>query len=503
MFDTYAIMVDSATPGFTDINFTIVADAGPYADTFDFVLTVYVPILEIVDVQVINDTDGDGAIEPGETADLLVMLVNEGELSSYNTSATLETSSSDVTITDDTGFFGDILPGDTSDNAPDMFAVNVSIDAGYFSEADFRLLIEAGLYYDTLDFTMNLGEYPASDTGHYFAYYSGGPHVQSPTFEWVAIDTTQTEYPGVSLDLSSTDEFMTRIDLPFTFVYYTWNVFRLGVGPHGKLRARYRGYVPSDSTNTPIPNSDGNPAMMAGVWDYLEPGIPDAPGDIYYYYDEPNHRFIVEFFQVEHYPGGDPETFEFILYDPAYYPTPTGDGPIVVQYLTAPKQTDITIGIENFHQTIGIQYYYDGVYNPKAGEITDSFAIKYTPYPQTNYPLWKPEGETDRIGGPQSESSQPDAVPNQTFMNVLCPNPFSARAQLSYQVSHRQNIRLQVYDATGRLVRNLAHGIHDPGYYAVHWNGCDDIGRRVPNGVYFVQFESETYSSVEKAVLLK
>ena len=32
--------------------------------------------------------------------------------------------------------------------------------------------------------------------------------------------------------------------------------------------------------------------------------------------------------------GGSEETFEAILYDPAYHPTPTGDGIIVFQYNT-------------------------------------------------------------------------------------------------------------------------------------------------------------------------
>ncbi|KPK63902.1 hypothetical protein AMJ83_05510 [candidate division WOR_3 bacterium SM23_42] len=60
-----------------------------------------------------------------------------------------------------------------------------------------------------------------------------------------------------------------------------------------------------------------------------------------------------------------------------------------------------------------------------------------------------------------------------------------------------------MYDAVGRLVRTLAEGVTEPGYYTVNWDGCDDLGRRLPAGVYFVRFDTEDYQKIEKAVLLK
>lgn len=61
------------------------------------------------------------------------------------------------------------------------------------------------------------------------------------------------------------------------------------------------------------------------------------------------------------------------------------------------------------------------------------------------------------------------------------PNPFRTRARLSCSGS-APGTAIAVYDGSGRVVRNLKKG--DAGT-AVVWDGCDDAGRRVENGVYF------------------
>jgi hypothetical protein len=441
---------------------------------------------------VINDDNGDGTLEPGETGDVVVTLANEGHATANKFVSILGTSSSSVTINDSVSIFAPIPSGDTADNAADPYSITADSAAPYLSEVAFSILIQSDIYADTLNFTLNFGEFPATDTGLYYAYYSGGPHAYSPVFEWIAIDSTQTEYPGISLDLDD-DQPTAMLDLPFTVPYYGASTNYLGVCVHGWVRMGGP-MIRNFPNNSSIPQRAGPRAMVAGIWDHLEAGNPGEPSDIYYYYDEPNHRFIVEFFRVEHDEGGDYETFEIIVYDPAYYPTPTGHSEIVVQYLEAPKQTDITIGIENQMQSVGIQYFYDGTYHDLAGAITDSFAIKYSTY--SSYP-----GESST--GTQARTTLPHNTPARTLMATLYPNPFSRRIQIHYQLTQQSRIGLQVYDAMGRLVRDLADGIYNAGYYAIHWNGCDDVGRRVPAGVYFVQFEAAGYKKVEKAVLLK
>jgi flagellar hook assembly protein FlgD len=75
--------------------------------------------------------------------------------------------------------------------------------------------------------------------------------------------------------------------------------------------------------------------------------------------------------------------------------------------------------------------------------------------------------------------------------------------QVKYQLAQATGVQLVVYDAAGRRVRSLIDARQEPGYYTVRWDACDDAGRRVAAGVYFVRFETTTYEKVEKAVLLR
>ena len=212
--------------------------------------------------------------------------------------------------------------------------------------------------------------------------------------------------------------------------------------------------------------------------------------DIYYYDDATNHRFIIEYFRVGHFPTGlYPENFEIILYDPAHHPTPTGDGEIVVQYLTELQLEGVsTIGIENYSETVGIEYCYNANYDSLAVPITDDFAILYT----TKQP-------TPGI----EELNKLVNLPVKTMMSTVYPNPFARDLRISYQLASSSRVSLMVYDVAGRAVCGLVDGVCEPGYYAINWNGCDNRGRKVPAGVYFVRFHTVEYQQVQKTVLLR
>ena len=96
-----------------------------------------------------------------------------------------------------------------------------------------------------------------------------------------------------------------------------------------------------------------------------------------------------------------------------------------------------------------------------------------------------------------------DASLSHNYAPVISPNPFTNRSEIHYQLAKKGRISLLIYDATGRKVHTLADGLHSAGYYTIAWDGCDDVGRTVPAGVYFVSFESEGYQKVNKAILLR
>jgi hypothetical protein len=479
----YNFTIASNCPNSHVIEFNLV-----FHDTNDSIwtaypeITVFAPVLTYQDVTVVSS---NGMLDPGETADIYVTIKNEGDATASNVTSTLITDSPHITINDALGNFGTIDPGAFADNQSDPYSVTASISMPFGSLADFSIIVEAGVYIDTLNFSLVVGQPPPTDTGYYYAYYSGGPYAQVPVFNWFAIDTTQSTYPGISLDLDRNETVV--VDLPFTFRYYGVDYSRISICANGWIAMDSTGSI--DFSNTGIPNGDGPPAMIAGIWDYLHPGVTDAPGDIYYYYDSENHRFIVEFFKVDHYPSGNSETFEIILNDPVYYATPTGDGEIIVQYPTGIQNpSSVTVGIENAAQTIGIQYFYNGSYDAHAAPITSSFAIKYATY--------------EPLPGVE-EAEEFYTAPTTTLLGSAYPNPFSRSIMIHYQLAQNDRVNLRVYDVGGRLVRTLKDEYATPGYYSVMWHGSDDVGRKVPAGIYFIRFRTSDLIKIEKIILLK
>jgi hypothetical protein len=131
--------------------------------------------------------------------------------------------------------------------------------------------------------------------------------------------------------------------------------------------------------NYGLPYNDNVNNMVALFWDDLFEGSQNLTSKLLYYSDVANHRFIVEWDSVGHY-GGTAlrETFQAILLDPAYYPTPTGDGEIIFQYRIVGEELGCTLGIEDSTQTIGTQYLFNGTYTQTATYIRDNVAIKFT-----------------------------------------------------------------------------------------------------------------------------
>ncbi|UCD05986.1 MAG: T9SS type A sorting domain-containing protein, partial [candidate division WOR-3 bacterium] len=335
----------------------------------------------------------------------------------------------------------------------------------------------------TLPFELAIGEPVPSDTGYYYAYYSGGLHEYTPEFEWFALAP-----PGPGLivtEITNEDADTVTVSLPFTFRYYGTDYNSVGICSNGFLELGSSTY--RFGANTGIPASGGPRAMVAPFWDDLDPSLA---GDIYQYYDDVNHRWLLEFYDVAHYGAtGDRETFQVVFLDPLYYPTPTGDGEIMVYYLTGLAQPGATFGLENAAETVGLEYYYDGVYHAWAAAVTDSFAVLYTTYPP------------DYLG--VEEYGKLSELPLRTMMGVVYPNPFVRDLQVNYQLAVSGRVTVAVYDAAGRLVSALAEGMSEPGYYTVNWRGFDDQGRRVPAGVYFIRLETDEIRQVKKAVLLK
>jgi len=74
------------------------------------------------------------------------------------------------------------------------------------------------------------------------------------------------------------------------------------------------------------------------------------------------------------------------------------------------------------------------------------------------------------------------------FLGVS-PNPTQGTARLRYSLADASEVRLDIFDVTGRLVRRFAPGMQSAGAHSLLWDGRDLEGRKVPSGVYLYVFQ--------------
>jgi len=89
-------------------------------------------------------------------------------------------------------------------------------------------------------------------------------------------------------------------------------------------------------------------------------------------------------------------------------------------------------------------------------------------------------------------------------MLQIAPNPFSKSVQIQFAIRNPQSaMSLKIYDATGRLIKDLLPSAYSLLPTAVTWSGTDQTGSPVPAGVYFVKLEINGQQSIQKVILLK
>ena len=83
------------------------------------------------------------------------------------------------------------------------------------------------------------------------------------------------------------------------------------------------------------------------------------------------------------------------------------------------------------------------------------------------------------------------------------PNPFNPSTRIAYHLNAPVQVRLSVYDMTGREVNRLVDASQSAGSFDVTWNSTDNSGRPLASGVYFARLEAGNQISVRKMNLLK
>ena len=90
---------------------------------------------------------------------------------------------------------------------------------------------------------------------------------------------------------------------------------------------------------------------------------------------------------------------------------------------------------------------------------------------------------------PYQEAPGPDEWPDELKAQLRTLKPITPT--ISYEIATATSAELTIYDVAGWHVRTFALGHQSPGKYNIVWDGRDDAGRELSDGLYFYRLKTE------------
>jgi hypothetical protein len=436
-------------------------------------LTIAAAQLVVDSIYVLNDDDG--TIDPGETVDLVLKVLNSGRRAIRGATANLRVSDSTVRIIDSLAVFGDCEPGNAVYNTDDHYTIQV--DSGAFNGhlVNFKLdFAGQGPQVVLSGFFQQVGvihSYDPIGPDHY-GYYcfdnTDTAYQYHPVYNWIDINIA---WPYVVL----ADDDVATISLPFDVKYYGQTYTQITICDNGYIAMGDTWWA--NFFNAPIPGPQDAEAMIAPFWD----DISQTGLRIYHYYDSANGWFVLGWKNAYDGDNNRNQTFEIIILDESVWPTITQDNEIIFQYNLVQTPTSVSVGICSPDRRDGIQYLFDNSLTRGAANLVNGRAIRFT------------------TGSLYSTASDNEiTVPAEVSLTQNYPNPFNPSTTIEFSIPIPQAVRIDVFNVLGQKVETVLDRSLPAGSHSFTWNA-----RGKTSGVYFYRLATPDKVITRRMTLLK
>ena len=411
--------------------------------------------------------NNNGRLDPGESVSLTATLKNIGGASFTNLSSTLSSTDPYITVTDNSGYFGSIGIDATKENNGDPYVVAASASTPQGHSAAFRLITTQGAWADTFFFNLCVG-----------------------TYQYLVWNADLTPTPGNVVDsllIALGYAGIKTTTLPPTDLGMYQAIFvLLGIYPNNLVISA------SSAEATALVNylnSGGRMYMEGGDCWYYDPlvgGYNFCP--LFGIYASADGS--TDLGPIAGQSGTFTNTMDFGYAGENSFMDhidPTGTGFLIF------LDTDnlYNCGVANdvgIYRTVGTSFELgaltdgSGVSTRKAlvDSIMHFFGINLIGVEET------PKLEAERI--------HLQVSPTLTKTNI----------KITFGTGHRaERMGLKIFDATGRLVKDLVPTVYSLLPTSVTWDRTDEIGKKVPAGIYFVHLIAGNDRQVEKIILVE
>jgi len=124
--------------------------------------------------------------------------------------------------------------------------------------------------------------------------------------------------------------------------------------------------------------------------------------------------------------------------------------------------------------------------------------------------LWNDHFDLDAVVAVNSAKGRPTAVgqlrhvPSSGItLHQNYPNPFNLDTKIKFRLETKSNVRLQIYNLNGQLIRTLSNQTFNPGNHEIAWNSTDEAGQIVASGIYFYKIQVGSFQDTKQLILLE
>jgi len=121
----------------------------------------------------------------------------------------------------------------------------------------------------------------------------------------------------------------------------------------------------------------------------------------------------------------------------------------------------------------------------------------------SHFSLWAIIEKSEQLITSVEEAKNPATIPEGYKLSQNYPNPFNPETKISYTIPKSGVVVVNVYDLTGKLVKNLVNQQQTSGTFTVKWDGTNSLGKKVSTGIYFFQLKSGNANIVRRMLLIK
>ena len=406
----------------------------------------------------INDANGNGRPERGESVALTIELVNRGVVTATGVHATLSTEDPDISISTNSSDWPDVAQGDTVQSLVNL-AFEVSSALAQDKVVPFILTVTASsgdtwmCTFDVLIFRNSAPTLSNPFMDKIFAEDAG-------TLTLARLDTVFSDPDGDTLNYSLTvtgnsitanliDSLLVVSTVPDSFGTNTIVV-----------TAMDEVFSVSDSiavTITPVNDAPSPFSLLAPA----EGDVVDARQDITFEWhsasdvDGDSLRYTLRIFNAEL------DTAIVDIADTSFVFDPTD----ILSASTIYSWTSLVT---------------DGVVT-----VASSDTVNFT---------------AELVVGIEDEPGQ---IPQEFVLYQNYPNPFNPTTTIRYDLAATSQVRLVIYNFLGQTVRTLLDETQGPGFKSINWDARDNAGRRVASGIYIYRMQADNFVQTKKMLLLR